>query len=180
MTDDQGFDLVAHEPAWRTQFDEESIKLSHALIVTQSRIAHIGSTVVPGLMAIPAIDVMVGVERYPPTPAFVAPLDSLAYTPCGERGLPGRLHYIKRGAICFDLHLTQFGNRLWSRSLMLRDYLAANVDAAVAYAQRKREMLAASKADPAIYARLKAPLLAQLLDEAARWKPAPLPPSAKA
>ena len=177
MTGDIRLDLVAHEAAWRSQFDEESIKLSHALIVTQSRIAHIGSTAVPGLMAVPAIDVMVGVERYPPTPAFVAPLESLAYSACGERGVPGRLHFIKRGAVSFDLHLVQFDNRLWARSLLLRDYLAANVDVASAYEQRKREFIAASNADPVAYAKLKMPLIAQLQDEAARWKLAAALPS---
>lgn len=171
MTDEQQLALVAHDAAWRTHFDEESIRLSHALIVTAARIVHVGSTVVPGLMSMPTIDIMVGVERYPPTPAFIEPLETLAYTPCGERGLPGRLYYTKRGAVAFDLHLLQFGSRLWTRSLLLRDYLAANAQAADIFVQRKRELLAASKGNAETYAQLKIPVLAQLLDDAARWKP---------
>ena len=54
----------------------------------------------------------------------------------------------------------------------MRDYLAANAEAASAYVQRKRDILARSGADPATYAQLKLPLLAQLLDDAERWKAA--------
>jgi GrpB-like predicted nucleotidyltransferase (UPF0157 family) len=171
MTDEIPVDLVAYDAAWRQLYDEESIRISHALVIRATRIAHVGSTAVPGLLAAPVIDVMVGVERYPPTPAFIAPLETLGYAACGERGLSGRLCYTKREPIAVDLHLVQFNGRLWKGSLLLRNYLSGNPKVARAYEQRKREILAAGHTDAMTYAQYKASALAQLLDEAARWKP---------
>lgn len=170
MTDEDPVSLVAYDPAWRALFDAESIRISHALVVTAARIAHVGSTAVPGSLSSAVIDVMVGVERYPPTPAFVAPLEALGYAARGERGLSGRLRFAKREPIAFDLHLVQFNSRLWKGSLLLRDYLSANAEAAKAYEQRKREILAAGHTSDTAYAQHKAPVLARLLDEAARSK----------
>ncbi len=168
---DQRIELTGHDSDWRAKFDEESIRLSHALVISGARIAHVGSTAVQGLAAAPSIDVMIGVDRYPPTPAFFEPLAELGYVAGGERGLPGRLLFMKRADSAFDVHLTQFRGPVWRDALMLRDYLAADAAAAARYGQRKREILAAAQARLEDYARLKTALLAQLLDDARRWKP---------
>jgi GrpB-like predicted nucleotidyltransferase (UPF0157 family) len=179
MTEQTAEERLPDAAAWRPHFDAESIRVSHALVLTASRIVHVGGTALPCAAATPVVDIMVGVDRYPPTPAFIEPLETIGYGACGERGLPGRLHYTKRGTVDFDLHLVQFNGRLWNDCLLLRDYLAANPDAAAAFEQRKRELRAAHGGTAAC-AQFKALQFPRLLEAAARWKAAALASASRA
>jgi GrpB-like predicted nucleotidyltransferase (UPF0157 family) len=165
--------------AWGPRFDAESIRVSHALVLTAARIVHVGGTAQPSPAATPVIDIMVGVDRYPPTPAFIEPLETIGYSACGERGLPGRLYYTKRGPADFDLHLVQFNGRRWNDCLLLRDYLAANPDAAGAFESRKRE-LRAGPGGIAACAQFKVLQFPRLLEAAARWKAAAINEASRA
>ncbi len=179
MTLDEPVQLSAPDQAWPQYFDEESIKLVHALIVPSSRVEHIGSTAVPSLLANPIIDIMVGVETYPPTPAFLEPLAILGYEPLGEAGVPARLCFRKRRPQAFNLHIVQFGSDHWRNNLMLRNYLRANEEEVARYGTLKHRIVATGASRSVEYVAKRSSAMAALLARAQAWQDAGPPGASK-
>ncbi|MGH8678190.1 MAG: GrpB family protein [Burkholderiales bacterium] len=179
MAPDETVELSAPDPAWSQHFDQESIKLVHALVVRSSRVEHIGSTAVPALLANPIVDIMVGVDSYPPPPEFLAPLAQMGYEPLGEAGVPARLCFCKRGSQAFNLHVVQFGNEHWRNNLLLRDYLRAHALEVARYGQLKHRIIATGATRSADYAAKRNGAIAALMKRARTWHDAVRPGARK-
>ena len=156
---DEPISLEPHNPAWAQQAADEIARLRGALGPAVP-IEHVGSTAVPGLLAKPIVDLLVGVTD------LSAPPRLPDYESCGEAGLPGRLYFRKRGAASFNAHVVAQGGPRWTDALLLRDYLQAHPDAAAEYARGKRDALAAGATSLVLYSEKKAPVLASLLARA--------------
>jgi GrpB-like predicted nucleotidyltransferase (UPF0157 family) len=163
--------LSEPDPRWPEWSDQERRRL-HAALVTASTpvaIAHIGSTAVAGLPARPVIDLMLGTDAFPPSDGIVARLQLLGYEALGAEPEEGRLHYRRRTAPAFALQVLRHGGTHWSANLALRDYLRAHPEARDAYAQAKRDALAASPRSAATYRRLVTPVLEGLKQRSQAW-----------
>jgi len=100
-------------------------------------IEHIGSTSVPGLLAKPIIDIMLGVDSEEGLEYVRGRLVALGYEDCGEAGVPGRIYLRRRAENDFNIALVVREGRLWRANIALRNYLRANDNAAREYAAAK-------------------------------------------
>lgn len=160
-------DLVEYAAEWRLDFERERAALAGALGSTALAIEHIGSTAVPGLVAKPTIDIVIG----------VAAIDDLA--PCRERlealGYEWRAgfhhdHVFLRKIVgderTHHLHVIVYPSDEFNEWIAFRDYLRANPEAAQVYADEKRRLAARFYADRGPYVEAKTTIVRRLLDEA--------------
>jgi ribonuclease-3 len=159
---DEPISLAEHDARWRLLAAEELARIRGAL--PEASVEHVGSTAVPGMVAKPVIDLLVGVRELP------AALRLPDYESWGEAGVPGRLYFRKRNnGQAFNAQVVVRGGQLWQDAVTLRDYLAAHPEEAAAYGARKRAALDKGANTLLRYAAEKAPALAELLDRARRW-----------
>jgi len=140
--------------------------MSEALRIAPVDLEHIGSTAVPGLAAKPIIDLMLGVNVYPPSPAFLQEIERLGYEPLGEAGVPGRLYFRRRSAAHANLHVVRKRGTHWLSNLALREYLRAHAGARERYARAKLAAIEAGATSLLSYSAAKATVVSSLLQEA--------------
>jgi GrpB-like predicted nucleotidyltransferase (UPF0157 family) len=165
---DEPITIEAYNPAWAAQFAGESGVLCLALSVEPSRVEHIGSTAVVGMQAKPIVDIMLGLDSFPPLPALSLQLCSLGYEAFGEAGVPGRHYFRKHGPTAFNVQATLFRSPLWRDNLLLRDFLIAHPAEARRYADQKLRAVDAGHSTLLAYSAAKASTIAGLLVAARR------------
>lgn len=160
---DEPVRLVAYDPAWPARFLAERDRIAAVLGGGAVAIEHIGSTAVPGMVAKPIVDVLVGVR--PPLAGHG--VERLGYEAMGEAGVPGRLHFRRRApGDDVNVHVVEHGGRLWREDLRFRDALRAHPDLAADYAAAKRAAAAAAPESLLRYSELKADAVAAVLERA--------------
>jgi GrpB-like predicted nucleotidyltransferase (UPF0157 family) len=90
---DELIHLEKHNPLWKEYFVDEQKRLQINLQVDLTAIQHIGSTAILDIYAKPIIDIMIGLESFPPTHNLIKKLVSLGYDTFGEAGVPERLYF---------------------------------------------------------------------------------------
>ncbi|HEX5436650.1 MAG TPA: GrpB family protein, partial [Gemmatimonadaceae bacterium] len=129
-----GVRLAEYNPAWPAAFSLECTRIRAALGDLTAEIEHVGSTSVPGLIAKPVIDMLVGRPADSDAAPYIDALQSLEYEYRGESGIPGR-HYFRRGRPhTHHLHLVEHGGTLWWDHLRFRDRLRADSALVTEYA----------------------------------------------
>jgi GrpB-like predicted nucleotidyltransferase (UPF0157 family) len=163
---DEPMHLAEYDASWPHLSKIEALRIQSALGVPPTAIEHIGSTAVPGLVAKPIVDLMLGTAALPPPPATVSTLQGLGYQSLGEAGVPGRHYFRLRGPVSINLHVVrQFGEH-WTTNIALRDYLRSDADARARYAAAKRAAVAAGAHTLLTYSDAKADSVARLVKEA--------------
>ena len=135
---DEAIDLSDYDPQWPMLFDAEAQRVRSGLPADVT-IEHIGSTAVPGLVAKPIIDIMVGTGPEHQIEAVRQALFELSYEDMGEAGVPGRIYFRRRIAAAFNIALMARGSSLWTANLALRDHLRMSADARREYSEVKRQ-----------------------------------------
>lgn len=87
--------IVPYNAEWPMDFLHEKRRLEEALKESSVKFEHIGSTSISGMQAKPMIDIMIGIENYPPASEWIDKLCSLGYTFYGEAGVPQRLYILQ-------------------------------------------------------------------------------------
>lgn len=163
---DEPVTLCPYQAAWPASFTREQGRLAAALALTPMVIEHIGSTAVPGLLAKPTIDLMLGLPDYPPPTKLLAALAALGYESLGEAGVPER-HYLRlRSSLSANLHLVLYNGTHWRNNLALRDYLRATPTACLRYAQAKQAALVSGATWLLSYSAAKGVVVSDLLHQA--------------
>jgi len=133
--------LFPYDNEWPRQFERERALLQDALGPAVAAIEHIGSTAVPGLIAKPIIDIMIGLADFDPADRLVPSLVKRGYTyiPQYEDLMPFRRYLEKwqEGRCTHHLHMVALGGEFWIRHLAFRDRLRREPAAAAAYAALK-------------------------------------------
>jgi GrpB-like predicted nucleotidyltransferase (UPF0157 family) len=160
---DEPVHLSAYDPRWPVRYAREATRIREALAGLAVAVEHIGSTAVPGLIAKPIVDVMVGVAATTPRDAVARALVPLGYDDCGEVA-PGRRYLRRRGGEPCNVHVMAYAGALWEANLRFREQLRAHPEAARRYAEAKRAAVAAAPMLLA-YSKLKDDLIAELLAE---------------
>jgi GrpB-like predicted nucleotidyltransferase (UPF0157 family) len=173
---DEPVSVSPHQPSWPAQFAAEHRRIGAALHVDPADLEHIGSTAVPDLAAKPIVDLMLGINSYPPSPALVQEIERLGYEPLGEAGVPGRLYFRLRSATHANLHVVRKGSAHWVNNLALREHLRTHASARERYAQAKLAAIAAGATSLLAYSAAKAKVLSSLLQEALATQNAGEPP----
>ena len=162
---DEPIDLVEHRSEWAAEFAVEQSRLAGALSLQPACIEHIGSTSIPGLVAKPIVDIMVGLTRYPPCDATTRQLTRLGYESLGEAGVTNRSYFrLRDGGRNFDVHVVGIDGGHWVRNLAFREYLRNRPVAREKYGRAKRAALASSAALLA-YSEVKSRVIGDLLSE---------------
>jgi GrpB-like predicted nucleotidyltransferase (UPF0157 family) len=163
---DEPIRLLEHDEAWPALSEREARRIQSALGLPHAAIEHIGSTAVPGLIAKPIVDLMLGTETLPPSPATVSTLQNLGYQSFGEAGVPGRYYFRLRGPVSINLHLVLHSGEHWTSNIAFRDYLRSDADARSRYAAAKRAAFASGARSLLAYSDAKADEVARLVKEA--------------
>lgn len=159
--------IAEYSPGWPVIFATERAGLLGILTGGIYVVEHIGSTAVPGLVAKPVIDIMVGadslaaIERHVPALAD----HGYAYIPPHERGLPQRRYFekLEDGTHVAHVHAVVIDTPFWVQHLAFRDALRANADMATRYGALKRRLAVEHAGDREAYTEAKAPFIRRVL-----------------
>lgn len=168
--------IVPYDERWPALYAEEEARLARALppdLVT--RIAHIGSTAVPGLSAKPIIDIQAEVRSLDRVRRDVIPImEDLAYEfiwrPTMGEQAPFYAWFIKRNAAgerIFHVHMVEPDQTSADR-IRFRDHLRAHPDDRAAYEALKRELAVRHPDDRAAYTMNKTHHINRVLAKARR------------
>lgn len=136
-------ELIEYTDKWVTAFAAEKRLLEKTLGGVAKKILHVGSTSVPGLVAKPIIDILIGVASLEELDAKNAAMINLDYDPCGEFGISGRRYYKKGGDNrTHHVHAFLLDNIGFKRHLVFRDYLRTHSEVAAEYAALKKRVVA--------------------------------------
>jgi GrpB-like predicted nucleotidyltransferase (UPF0157 family) len=103
---DEAIHLCAYDQQWPKLFADESRRIAVEL-PADIAIEHIGSTGVPGLLAKPIIDLMLGMAPRCSVAYLRSQLAALGYQDMGEAGVPGRLYFRRRASAAFNIALVR-------------------------------------------------------------------------
>ena len=132
--------LAEWTPRWAELFAEEAERLHAALGDLAVGIEHYGSTSVPGLLAKPLLDILVGgPDATDPVP-YITALTPLGYDYAAGAGVPEHLVFGRASARTHLVHVVRYGGAAWQRGLRFRDALRADATLRDAYATLKREL----------------------------------------
>ena len=135
--------VVAHDPAWRGEFEAEARRITRALGDLVVRLHHIGSTAIPGIFAKPIIDFLMEVEDIVDLDDRSSFMEEIGYEAMGEFGIPGRRYFRKNNALgvrTHQVHAFEADSTEVERHLAFRDYMIAHPEEAQAYGDLKRKL----------------------------------------
>ena len=156
--------MVDYDPAWPAEFERLKARLVSVLGDVIVDVQHVGSTAVPGLAAKPVVDlyaVVLDIER------ATDRLGQLGYVEEGELGVPGRLGFAwPKGEKRHHLYLCAPNDAGLAAVVRFRDYMRADSDKALEYAELKRELAVRHREDRDAYADGKSAFIERVLSEA--------------
>jgi GrpB-like predicted nucleotidyltransferase (UPF0157 family) len=159
--------LAPSHPAWPARFRVEAEVLRVALAPLAPVIEHVGSTAVPGLAAVPVIDIAVGVSDPTAVDRYAGRLANFGYqlmTGEAHRAVDRRVLMRQvRGMRTHHVHVVSAFGPAWHRLLMFRDMLRLDRDLALTYESLKRELVQQTRGRPLMYASGKADFIASML-----------------
>ena len=169
--------VMPYDPRWPSWFENEKRHLQACLPPGLiGRIAHFGSTAVPGLAAKPVVDMLVAVADLEATRQRVAPiLESQGYDyfwrpTWGDDTPPFYAWFIKRdrrGCRTHHIHMVESHFPHWER-LLFRDYLIAHPETARRYGRLKQVLAERHPHDRIAYTRAKTAFITAVTRRAGR------------
>ncbi len=159
--------LAPSSEQWPIAFEKEKARLLRTLRDWIIDIQHIGSTAIPGLIAKPVIDIMIGVNNLEDADLHcVSKIQNLDYVYIKEyeRDLPQRRYFQKTsetGVRTHQIHLVVMDSDWCKRRLLFRDYLRSHPDTAQEYGKLK-QLLAEKYLDANAYASAKTPFIRKI------------------
>jgi GrpB-like predicted nucleotidyltransferase (UPF0157 family) len=105
--------LAEWTPRWAELFAEEAARLRAALGDLAVGIEHYGSTSVPGLVAKPLLDILVGGPDATDPAPYIAMLAPLGYDYAAHAGVPDHLVFGRGTARTHLVHVVRHGGEAW-------------------------------------------------------------------
>jgi GrpB-like predicted nucleotidyltransferase (UPF0157 family) len=164
--------IVPHDPRWADMYAMEEAHLIRSLPPSRvKRIAHIGSTAVPGLRAKPIVDIQVEVDTLDHVHRDVVPImEQMGYEfiwrPTIGEQTPFYAWFIKRGSDgkrTHHVHMVE-PDKASSDRIRFRDILRAHPHLAAKYETLKQAMADRHAGDRAAYTASKTPFIQELLN----------------
>lgn len=148
--------LVEYDPVWPERYREEIARIVDALPPgVVHRAEHIGSTAVPGMIAKPIVDILIGVDDLESARrAFPPLLERLGFAYWEDNPKKDRLFFVKglppNGPRTFHIHVTTLQGEMWDR-VLFRDYLRVHPEEVSRYERLKRDLAAQFPEDREAY-----------------------------
>ncbi len=155
--------VVDYDPGWPAQFEEERARIAAALGDAAVGIEHVGSTAVPGLVAKPIIDILVGVRDFAAAGDYVERLKTIGYGRSESRSPGTRMSFNRGQPETHHLHIVEHEGAEWRRLLCFRDFLRENPGEARRYGFLKKELACRHRTDAYSYSDGKAPFIESAL-----------------
>ena len=134
--------LHPYDPQWPEQYVVEAERVHLVLSARALRIAHVGSTSVPGLSAKPIIDMLLVVADSSVEPDYVPPMEAAGYT-LRIREPEWYEHRLFKGPLAnINLHVFSDGCPEIRRMIDFRDHLRADARDRDLYLRTKQELAA--------------------------------------
>jgi GrpB-like predicted nucleotidyltransferase (UPF0157 family) len=153
--------VVDYDPTWPDEFERLKSRVEAVLGDELVRVEHVGSTAVPGLAAKPVVDLYAVVGDMDRATEM---LTMVGYVGEGELGVPGRRGFAWPPAETrHHLYVCLPGDEGLAAVVRFRDYMRANEDKALEYAELKRELAARHRDDREAYAEGKASFIEAIL-----------------
>jgi GrpB-like predicted nucleotidyltransferase (UPF0157 family) len=166
--------LVEYDPDWPASFEKLSGRVLRLLADLVSRIEHIGSTAVPGLLAKPIIDLDVVVRSNTDIPPAIQRLATIGYRHEGNLAVEGREAFRwPPGEAPHHLYLVAAGARELQRHIAFRDALRADDALRDRYAELKRTLARLHPDDRLAYTMGKQEFIARVLERQMPHSPGP-------
>jgi GrpB-like predicted nucleotidyltransferase (UPF0157 family) len=108
---DEPIPLEEYDEQWVQHYEAERDRILAAMSDIVVGIEHFGSTSIPGMVAKPIIDILVGVESLALRSKDIERLRRLGYEGFGEAGVASRLYFRKRGTPSYNLAIVEWGKR---------------------------------------------------------------------
>lgn len=168
--EEQWVEVTPHDDRWFELYRIEAQRIELMLGEYALGIEHFGSTAVPGLLAKPIVDILVGArDGSGPGPA-ISGLTRLGYEYLGEDGRrPGRYFWRKRGADAFNVSVVPYRGLLWQTNIDVRDFLRIHPEWATRYGFVKLSAAARSQVSMLRYQDQKREFLDALRAAATAW-----------
>ncbi|MGH7764973.1 MAG: GrpB family protein [Candidatus Dormibacteraceae bacterium] len=167
--DPEPIELAPYDPVWPARFEAWRLKLVGALPVVARRIAHVGSTAVPGLSAKPVIDVQVSVDDQRDESGYVPAVEAIGVQLRNRdsdhryfRPFTGRPRDV-------HIHVCSAGGEWERRHLLFRDYLRASAEARNGYWHAKKQAVARWSDDRLAYTEAKDATIRRITEAAEAW-----------
>jgi GrpB-like predicted nucleotidyltransferase (UPF0157 family) len=163
--------LAEWTPRWTQLFAEEAARLRVALGDLAVAVEHYGSTSVPGLVAKPLLDILVGGPEATDAAPYIAALAPLGYDYAAHAGVPEHFVFGRGTARTHLVHVVRYGGAAWHRALAFRDALRADAALRDTYAALKRELAQLHSAERNHYTAAKSAFVEGVLADTARRRP---------
>lgn len=166
--------LVAYDLSWPAQFRDAATRLREAVGGWATRIDHVGSTAVPGLLAKPVLDIQLSTAD----PADVDDSSHPVHGRLYERGFVLDPHNGDRrkrffrhrgGPMPVNLHVRRDGCVSQQQALLFRDYLRVDEAARQRYGAEKKRLAQRPWRSVDAYAEAKSQVVWGLLQQADLW-----------
>lgn len=134
--------LSVYNNEWLSRYqDEKNLILSLSDENLPLSLEHIGSTAIPGTIAKPILDIMIGVPGLEYFSAVNCLLAKRGYTFEGEKnGIPNRDFYTLGIPCTHHVHVVVQGSQFWRNQITFRDFLKANANIAKDYSFLKTNL----------------------------------------
>ena len=163
----QKIELKQYDHSWPEKFQIEKAALNVALEgFVYGAIEHVGSTSIPGLMAKPVIDIMVGVKSLELSKPCIQILEKHNY-----KYFPYKIdvmHWFCKPSDEFrthHLHLIPYQSELWKERIKFRDLLLNNDSVFKGYQSLKLELAKKYENDREKYTQEKWPFIKKALEK---------------
>lgn len=156
--------LCQYSTDWSNRFQTESKLIRNTCGDLIIAIEHVGSTSVPGLLAKPIIDMLVGVQMLRDAEKMIAGMQHLGYDYPGDIGIPDdRIFGRDPGFRLFLVHVVEYESERWYRYLHFREALRADKQLADKYASLKAEIAEKHPVGRGTYTNLKSEFINRTL-----------------
>lgn len=163
--------LLPYSPLWASIYRNEASKIASTLGSKRvMSIQHFGSTSIPGMIAKPIIDIIVGLDEFKLEESERTSLGSLGYNFIEESPYCQRYYLHKRGVERVNLSLTTYNSETWKDCLRVRDYLREHPYERYAYMDVKLRALLEGYSDINQYSSYKREFVKKLTDRARAWR----------
>ena len=167
---DENITIEEYDENWSKWFDEEKENLKK-VFGNKVQIEHYGSSAVPGLLAKPIVDILVGVKSLPIDEGKIKVLKEIGYEYFGQlHEGQQRCFARKRSGRNFNLTIVPYPSIEWDSHLFLRDYLRKHPKDAKTYSEIKQQALNQGKDTLIEYNHFKDEFVKRLLEKAQMWK----------
>lgn len=156
--------LLPYDPQWAGMYESEAEHIRKALGERALVLEHIGSTSVPGLVAKPCIDILLGVADSSDEDSYVPQLDAAGFVLRLRHPDWNEHRAFKSERINVNLHVWTVGDSEIDRHLEFRDWLRTYPEDRDLYAEAKRRIAAESHATMPDYAEAKNEVVQQIQD----------------